>query len=233
MSKDLSILIVDDEPDIVEFLTEEFSRDYSVRSAESGLAAWAAIDKMVPDLVLLDITMPGMNGLDLCRKIRASRNAKDVPVLFLSARTELDTIVSVFELGADDFNEKPFRIRELKARVAAKLRAKVKQARDDIQCGNLTISPKSRSLEIGGRPIEISALEFRLLRFFVENPGQLITRDKILAGVWKGQPVSPRTVDAHLVSVRKLISDCDHEIVSLYGEGYSFRSKPSRPGFLK
>lgn len=227
------MLIVDDEPDIVDFLMEEFSRDYSVRSAESGLSAWSAIEKTVPDLVLLDITMPGMNGLDLCRKMRSSRKAKDVPILFLSARTELETILSAFELGADDYIEKPFRIEELKARVASKLRAKLSRARDDIQCGNMKLSPKSRLVEINGKPVEFSALEFRLLRFFVENPNQLITREKILAAVWKGQPVSVRTVDAHLVSVRKLISACDHEIVSLYGEGYSLRPKPNRPGFLK
>ncbi|MGE3260731.1 MAG: response regulator transcription factor [Bacteriovoracia bacterium] len=233
MGENLSLLVVDDEEQIVEFLVEEFSLRYSVSSASTGTKAWSAMEKALPDLVLLDVSMPGMSGIDLCKKIKSSVRTRDVPVLFLSARTELDTILSAFEYGADDYIEKPFRIEELKARVAAKLRKKASQGAELVRCGNLQLSNKAMSVEIDRKEVKFSSLEFRLLKFFIENANRIVKREEIVEEVWKGEEISTRTVDAHLVSVRKRIADCDHEILSMYGEGYILRPKTKRLSFLK
>lgn len=232
MSKKLSLLVVDDEEQTVKFLVEEFSPDYNVCSVPSGTRAWSAIEKSVPDLVLLDVSVPEMSGLDLCKKMRSTAVTKDMPIFFLSANTELETILRAFELGADDYVEKPFRIEELKARVASRLRHKKSNAEEVLHCGNLRMSTKALSLEVDHQAVEISSLEFRLLKYFLENIDRVISRKEILKEVWDGGVISARTVDAHLVSIRKRISQGDHEIISIYGEGYLLRSKKPSLAFL-
>lgn len=226
-------MVVDDEDQIVEFLVEEFSTRYAVSSAPNGAKAWSAMEKSIPDLVLLDVSMPGMSGIDLCKKIKSSVRTRDVPVLFLSARTELDTVLSAFEYGADDYVEKPFRIEELKARVASKLRKKAQNGQDLLQCGNLSLSVKAMAVEVDKRPVKFSALEFRITKYFMENANRIVKREEVIDAVWEGEKISARTVDAHLVSVRKRIASCDHEIVSMYGEGYIFRPRQKTHSFLK
>lgn len=190
MKPNLSVLVVDDEAHTVDLLLEEFSPLYNVSSASSGLKAWSSIEKTVPDLVLLGMSLPEMSGLELCKKMRASVKCRDVPVFFLSECPELATLVSAFEFGADDYIEKPFRIEELKARVASKLRSKVGHYSDVIHCGNLKLSGSARKVEINNISLEFSSLEFRLLRFFLENPDRVIKRQEILESVWRGEPIS-------------------------------------------
>lgn len=222
-NRKLCILVAEDEPYILDHVAEELSEDYEVETASNGTRAWNKLQKIQPDLVMLDISMPGMTGFDVCRKIRASTTLKDTPILFLTAHTQTDTLVKAFELGADDFIEKPFRMAELKARVAAKLRNKISAPMNVLTAGNLQLRLQKMSAEIEGSEICISALEFRLLRFFVEHAERLISREEILAVVWRGEKISARTVDAHIVSLRKLLKNCDYEISSVYGEGYLFQ----------
>jgi two-component system alkaline phosphatase synthesis response regulator PhoP len=219
----LCVLIAEDEPHILEHLAEELGEIYEVETATDGSRAWSKVQKIQPDLVLLDITMPGLTGFDVCRRIRASPTLRNTPVLFLTAHTLTDTVVKAFEVGADDYVEKPFRMAELKARVAAKLRDKTRGEPDAINAGSLTLRPNKMAAEVGGHDVPISALEFRLLKFFVTRPERLIAREEILSTVWKGEAISARTIDAHVVSLRKLLQKCDFEIASVYGEGYLFQ----------
>jgi len=222
-NRKLCILVAEDEPYILEHLAEELSLDYQVETAANGTRAWSKLQTIQPDLVMLDISMPGMTGFEVCRKIRESTKLRETPVLFLTANTQTETIVKAFELGADDFIEKPFRMAELKARVAAKLRSKLAAPIGTFTAGNLKLRPQKMSAEIAGAEIAISSLEFRLLRFFMEHAERLISREEILAGVWQMEKVSTRTIDSHIVSLRKILKNCEYEISSVYGEGYLFQ----------
>ena len=220
-----SLLVVDDEIDILESLVEEFSEAYRVTSATNGVKALEQMQKEVPDLVLLDISMPEMDGIELCKRMRESETMRDVQVLFISARRELSSVLSAFEVGADDFIEKPFHLEELRARVAARLRRKTAPKSEEIVVGNITLSPRAMSVTVGKKPVEFSSLEYHLLKFFMENSDRVVKREEILAAVWQGEAISARTIDAHLVSVRRRIAKATYEIASMYGEGYIFRQK--------
>jgi DNA-binding response OmpR family regulator len=228
------ILIVEDEPAIVTTIRERLTREgLSVAAAASGEAALAMLGEGLPDLLLLDVGLPGMDGFELLRQLRA-RNL-DLPVILLTARgDEIDRVVGL-ELGADDYVVKPFSVRELAARVRALLRRSaevaslraqvVAQAGPSPAPGGLMIDPARRRASLHGTPLDLRPREFELLALLVRHPGQVFSREALLRQVWGDSDfLDPRTVDVHIRRLRARLAAHDPAVAALiqteWGVGY-------------
>ena len=221
----MKLLIVDDEPAILETVETKMRREgfstFTADSAEEGLRLFR---KVRPDLVILDIMLPGRSGFDLCRTIRKD---SATPILFVSARADEADRVKGLELGADDYMVKPFNLGELAARVKAILRrATGETVQETIERGNLRIDPRSHEATLDGEPLALSPKEFALLSFFAKNPGQVFSRETLLDRVWgRDAFVSARTVDVHIRWLRTRIERDPNEpesLVTVRGIGYKF-----------
>ena len=221
------ILIVEDEPNMVSGLRDNFEFEgYEVITAGDGVAGLQRALSDSPDLVLLDVMMPRMSGLDVCKQLKAKRPS--VPIIMLTARgQELDKVVGL-ELGADDYVTKPFSIRELLARVKAVMRRAQPLAKDKERYSFADVEVNLRSCQVSraGQNLEFSSKEFELLKYFVCHPGETLTRDRLLEEVW-GYDKFPttRTVDAHIVRLRQKLEARPEEprfILTVHGTGYKF-----------
>ena len=225
-----TILVVDDEPHIVELLRLYLEREgYAVVTATDGPTAVDLHRRTGPDLVVLDLMLPGMDGFEVCRAIR--RDA-DTPVLMLTARSDdVDAIVGL-ELGADDYVTKPFNPRALVARVKAILRrsdGSVRAGRP-IEVGTLRIDPRRREASVGDRALTLRAREFDLLAALAREAGVVLTRDQLLEDVWGTDfPGETRTVDVHVAEVRKQLADDGPVIETVRGIGYRLIPPPREP----
>jgi DNA-binding response OmpR family regulator len=217
------ILVVDDEPSIVQLAQMYLEQEgFHVESAGDGKVALEAVEKFQPALVVLDIMLPEIDGLEVCRQIRAKNNP--VLILMLTARDEdIDKIVGL-ELGADDYMTKPFNPRELVARVKAILRRTSRPAEDSmevIQLGDLTISPARREVRVKGEKIDLRTQEFDLLMTMAEHKGLVLMREQLLNLAWGydyyGQT---RTVDVHVAHLRKKLTESAVKIETVTGVGY-------------
>jgi len=222
------ILLVDDEPLITDSLSYSLKREgFEVKAVGDGEQAMKAIGSFDPDLVVLDIMLPGMNGLEVCRRIRANSST---PVIMLTARgEELDRILGL-EVGADDYLAKPFSFRELLARIRSILR-RVEMDRQTSQfqpvnVGNLTLDPIARRVFRGGQELQLSAREFDLLSILMRNAGRALSREELLAQVWGEDWIGdPRTLDVHVRWLRLKIEEDPAEpeyIQTVRGHGYRF-----------
>src|SRR2546422_9765080 len=220
------ILIVDDEPEMVRGLADNLRFEgYQTLSAGDGTRGLQLALTEAPDLILLDIMMPGMSGWDVCRELR--RKGLDVPVIMLTARgEELDRVLGL-ELGADDYVTKPFGLRELLARIRAVLRRPgARQKFEECAFGDVRVHLRGRQAFKAGREVRLTRKEFDLLRYLVEHRGEGITRDRLLDEVW-GYDRFPttRTVDAHVLRLRQKLEPApDHltYILTVHGQGYKF-----------
>ena len=221
------ILIVEDEPNMVAGLRDNFEYEgYEVITAPDGVAGLERAIAEKPDLVILDVMMPRMSGLDVCKQLKAKRPS--VPIIMLTARgQEVDKVVGL-ELGADDYVTKPFSIRELLARVKAVLRrAKtVPKDQERYSFGEVEVNLKSCQVSRSGRELDFSSKEFELLKYFLCHPGETLSRDRLLEDVW-GYDRFPttRTVDAHIVRLRQKVEPKPEEprfILTVHGTGYKF-----------
>ena len=221
------ILIVEDEPNMVAGLRDNFEFEgYQVISAPDGVAGLERALSEAPDLVILDVMMPRMSGLDVCKQLKAKRPS--LPIIMLTARgQEVDKVVGL-ELGADDYVTKPFSIRELLARVKAVLRRArtLPKEQERYTFGNLEVDLKSCQVRRSGQVLDFSAKEFELLKYFLCHPGETLSRDRLLEEVW-GYDRFPttRTVDAHIVRLRQKIEAKPDEprfILTVHGTGYKF-----------
>lgn len=219
-----TILVVDDEQRIIDLARMYLEQDgFHVASATNGNVAKSMILRDNPSLVVLDLMLPGMDGLEVCRRVRES---SDVPIIMLTARNEdIDKIVGL-ELGADDYLTKPFNPRELLARIRAILRRSDRanhheEAPPPITIGNLIIDPQRRRVEIEGRQVSLRMKEFDLLQTLAENKGVVFSRDKLLNVVWgydfAGQT---RTVDVHVAHLRHKLRGMEPTIETVWGVGY-------------
>jgi DNA-binding response OmpR family regulator len=226
------ILIVDDEPNLRHTVGYNLRREgYEVVQAADGEAALTAAQSQPPDLVVLDLMLPGIDGLEVCRRLR-QRSA--VPILMLTARdTEIDRVVGL-EVGADDYLAKPFSMRELMARVKAILRradldraAQQPAAAERIAADGLVVHPGRRRVELDGAPITLKPREFDLLAFLAGHPGQVFSRAQLLTHVWGYDFAGDtRTVDVHVRSLRTKLGDRAEDsrwIETVWGVGYRFR----------
>ena len=226
------ILVVDDEKDIVDLVAYNLEREgFTVVRAFDGQKAWDKVRAEKPDLVVLDLMLPGMSGLEICKRIRGDAMTRDLPVIMLTARTDPVDIVLGLELGADDYVTKPFGVRELVARVRAVLRRQERELSDTDSPGTFTfrglhIDFDSCTVTVNRKKVELSAREFRLLQFLAGRPGRVYSRDQLLDRVWGDEAfVEPRTVDVHVSRLRAAIEP-DKEnpryVLTVRGMGYKF-----------
>lgn len=223
------ILVVDDEQDIIELLSYNLSREgFEVTTATDGEEALKKIRAKSFNLVILDLMMPGIQGMELCRILRNDPKTKDLPIIMLTAKTEeVDRILGL-EMGADDYITKPFSPRELIARIKAVLRRSKRALPEGkyVTVGELTINTETYSVAKNNVPLNLSPTEFRLLLYLVERKGKIFNREHLLNAVWKDEGyVEPRTVDVHISRIRTQIEDDPANPVYLKtrrGHGYYF-----------
>jgi two-component system alkaline phosphatase synthesis response regulator PhoP len=226
MSK--KILVVEDERDLIKLLKYNLEKEgFKVNTATDGSIALAEMRREEPDIVLLDLMLPGMDGLEICRWMRRHDKYAAIPVLMLTARSEEADRVVGLELGADDYVTKPFSMRELVARVRALLRRhEPAPQRATVQRGHLSIDPSAHSVTIAGKQVELSALEFRLLHYLASHPGMVFSRDQLLDRVWgNDRTVTPRSVDVYVRRVREKIEEQPQRpayVLTVHGVGYRF-----------
>jgi len=236
-TKNHSILVVEDEEDIVRLLSFHLEKEgYQVTTASSGTEGLAIALENPPDLAILDIMLPGMDGLEVCRHLRRSELTASVPVLILSARKEeLDKVLGL-ELGADDYMIKPFSVRELVARIRAMLRRQDRQAATGadrnveseavLQSGVIKLYPERYQVTVDGQPCSLTHKEFLLLQILMTNPGRVLTRETLLERVWDyAVEVDTRTVDVHVRYLRQKIEKDPANpqyIETVRGVGYRF-----------
>ena len=230
MPDSATILLVDDEASVQKLLAYPLERDgYRVVQAWDGEEALAQFDREQIDLVVLDLMLPKLDGLEVCKRLRARSN---VPILMLTARDdEVDKVIGL-ELGADDYITKPFSIREFRSRVRAHLRRAStlpRELRDEevIEIDALRIDPTRRTVEANGRPVELTFVEFELLRTLAGRPGRVFSRQQLLVAVWGGSEYrEPRTIDVHIRHLREKLEvdpKVPHTILTVRGVGYRFR----------
>lgn len=224
------VLVVDDEPTVREVVAGYLRRDgHDVSEAGDGTTALELLDAEPPDLVVLDMMLPGVNGLDVLRRVRA---VSDIPVIMLTARAEESDRVAGLELGADDYVVKPFSPRELAARVNGVLRRTNGRQPDlpsPIVYDNLTIDPMSREVVLDGKVVEMTPKEFDVLAFLAASPRQVFSRAQLLESVWQSSPEwqDPATVTVHVRRIRnKIEADPEHPrwISTVWGVGYRFET---------
>lgn len=226
MSK-AKVLIVDDEEDILELLRFNLTREgYAVVDARNGNDALRAVREAQPDAVILDIMLPGRDGLDVCRALKSHAESVNIPVIMLTAKGEEVDIVTGLEIGADDYLSKPFSPRVLLARLKAVLRRGQTQeiSGDVADFGELQIFHEQHVVKVEGKPVEFTATEFKILTMLVRRPGWVFSREQIVDEVAGGHSdVTSRTVDVHVVSMRRKLGTSGALVETVRGVGYRFR----------
>jgi len=220
------ILVVDDEPDLLELVRFNLSQaGFDVETATGGRPGLDAIRKRTPDLVILDLMLPDLSGMEVCREIRADAELRRLPILMLTARgEELDRVVG-FELGADDYVTKPFSPRELTLRVQAVLRRSraPEETGAILRRGPIELDAERHRCEVAGDRIELTAKEFRLLESLIRRPGRVLSRAFLLEEVWGSEiMVTERTIDTHMKRLREKLAGAGDWIETVRGVGYRF-----------
>ncbi|MDA0748245.1 MAG: response regulator transcription factor [bacterium] len=226
------ILLVEDEPDILEIIRYNLDQaGFSVVCTEDGEAGLEAVQKELPDLIVLDLMLPGIDGLEVCKVLKQHVETREVPILMLTARVEeVDRIVGL-ELGADDYMAKPFSARELVLRIRAILRrskAPEPEASDRLRIGGVTIDLAAHRVYINGEALDLTTTEFNLLVTLVERRGRVQSRENLLHSVWGYEYGGyGRTVDTHIRRLREKLGEESRMVETVRGVGYRFRSEVS------
>jgi two-component system alkaline phosphatase synthesis response regulator PhoP len=227
------ILVIEDEPDIRKLLQYNLAQErFKVLEAEDGEQALKILQRDKPHLIILDLMLPGLSGLELCKILRDRPDTSQLPILMLTAKAgEADKVVGL-EMGADDYLAKPFSPREMVARVRAILRRSESAPAAEVrlyQKGSLKIDFANYEVYVRGKLIKLTLKEFELLRLLALNPNRVLSRDQVLDRIWGGETfVTPRTVDVHIRRLRKAIEKDDRKpkwILTLRGVGYKFDEK--------
>jgi two-component system phosphate regulon response regulator PhoB len=221
------ILVVEDEPDIAEVLAYNLGREgFEVEVEPRGDTALETLRRRPPDLLVLDLMLPGLDGLEITRALKREGATARVPILMLTAKgEELDRVVGL-ELGADDYVAKPFSPREVVLRIKAILRRQQEAASSDgvLEAGGLRLDPTAHRLEVRGKDVALTATEFRLLRLLLERRGRVQSRSRLLADVWGyAEDVDSRTVDTHVRRLRRKLGPESARIETVIGVGYRLR----------
>ena len=225
------ILVVDDEEDIVELVSYNLAREgYEIISASSGETALILAGSELPDIIILDLMLPGINGLEVAKILKNNPVTADIPIVMLTAKGEEADIVTGLELGADDYITKPFSPRVLVARIRAVIRRKIKPEMDNepvIKIHDLWMHPGKRDVMIKGKPVELTYTEFQILYFLAGQPGWVFTRYQIVNAIrGDNYPVTDRSIDVQIVGLRKKLGFLGNYIETVRGVGYRFREKP-------
>ena len=222
------VFIVEDEPDLRDTLTYNFENEgFTVKSFSNGESFLESLTKNKPNLVILDLMLPGVSGLDVCRELRSDDNFNDIAVVMLTAKSEeIDRIVG-FELGADDYVTKPFSVRELILRVKVLLKKRLENSANEqiLAFGPITMNLDAHDVVVNGENITLTALEFKLLKHLLNRKGRVQTRDQLLGDVWGySSEVTTRTVDTHIKRLREKLGKPGDLIQTIRGVGYRFNN---------
>jgi two-component system, OmpR family, alkaline phosphatase synthesis response regulator PhoP len=228
------VLVVEDEEDIRELISYHLLKEgYQVASVASGEEALAVAEKQVPDLILLDVMLPAMDGLTVCQRLRAAPKTADVAIMMLTAKSEETDIVRGLNMGATDYVTKPFSPKVLLARVRAVLRRRpaatnaeddAEESDDVIEIHGMVIHPGRHEVRVDGSPVALSSTEFRVLYFLASRPGWVFSRQQILDGVHgDNYAITDRAVDVQIVGLRKKLGEAGKYIETVRGVGYRFK----------
>lgn len=223
------ILAIEDEDDILEIIEYNLEREgYEVMTSKNGQEGLEKVREEHPDLILLDLMLPDLDGLEICRIIRDEDEIKKIPVIMVTAKDTESEVVLGLGVGADDYVTKPFNPQELVARVKAVLRRKRLEGADGdteiLEVGPLKIFPDRHKVLMDGDEVEFTATEFSLLRFFAANPGRVFSREQLIDRVL-GTVVTTRNIDVHIRSLRKKLGDYSDLIETVRGVGYKFKEQ--------
>jgi two-component system alkaline phosphatase synthesis response regulator PhoP len=225
------ILVIEDEADLREVLAYNLKREgFQVDTARDGGEGLKMASERQPDLVLLDLMLPDLDGLEVCRRLRQDEELSDMPIIMVTAKGEETDIVVGLGVGADDYLPKPFSIKELTARVRAVLRRDARGQKDDerrrVRRGAIEIDPTRHEVLVDGTPVRLTATEFRMLHFLALRPGRVYERDSLLRNVLGDEDFRvERNVDVHIRSIRKKLGDHRDAIETVRGVGYKFSDK--------
>jgi phosphate regulon transcriptional regulator PhoB len=224
------VLVVEDEPDIRSLIVHHLEREgFRCRTAGNGTEALARLRSTPPDLVVLDLMLPGMDGLEVCRRVRADPATAAVPIIMLTAKAdEVDRVVGL-EIGADDYLAKPFSTKELVARVRAVLRrARPREVSRALTVGAVSLDPTRHAVTVEGRPVELTPKEFDLLHALLAAAGRVLSREHLLNRVWgyaRADEIESRTVDVHIRRLRAKLGAEERRIATIKGVGYRFETE--------
>ncbi len=222
-----TVLVIEDEEDILELIRYNLDREgYRVVCAESGEKGLEIARRQRPDLLLLDLMLPGLDGLEVCKRLKTDSAAASLPIVMVTARGEEADVVTGLELGAEDYVTKPFSPRVLVARVRAVLRRRRETPVDDnavIRTHGIEIHPGRHVVSVDGAPIDLTATEFKILHFLAKRPGWVFTRYQIVDGIrGPNYPVTERSIDVQIVALRRKLGEQGAAIETVRGVGYRF-----------
>ncbi|MFA5113348.1 MAG: response regulator transcription factor [Candidatus Margulisiibacteriota bacterium] len=223
------ILIIEDDRDIVESLEYNLKKEgFKVSKAYDGAAGLKSAEEKRPDLVLLDLMLPIFDGLEVCRRLRKNAKTSAIPIIMLTAKgTETDKVVGL-EVGADDYIVKPFSLKEVIARIKVILRRSGKKEAPPpavLKFKELEIDTDRYEVRVAGKPLELTAKEFQLLRYLAENKGRVYSRERLLDAVWGIEvAIETRTVDVHVRRLREKLGKAEKHLITLRGVGYKFEA---------
>ncbi len=229
--KKIKILIVEDEPDISEAIEYKLGKEgYATAISPDGEEALELVKTDSPGLVILDLMLPGLDGLEVCRKMKENKVTRDIPIIMVTAKGEESDIILGLGLGADDYMTKPFSLKELAIRIKAVLRrGPLKEVGDNvvkITCGDVEVDPEKYEVIINGKTEPFTATEFRLLYHLASYPGRVFTRDQLLNVAGDDKTfVLDRNIDVHIRGIRKKLKDRSDLIETIRGVGYRFADK--------
>ncbi len=220
-----TVLIVDDESYIREFLAQILSEHFRIAFAKDSQEALATAKSVKPAIIVLDVLMPGQNGIETCKKLREQKESEDVPIIMLTAVNEPEQRIKAFKAGADDYLAKPFLPEELIARINRKLEKasthKTESKEVEFRLGNLKLQFDDLSLEVDGVKCELGQVEYKILNFLLKKRGELVSRQELNDYVWGHELPSDRALDPHIASLRKKLQRSHGELKTVYGKGYS------------
>jgi len=229
-----TVLVVDDERDILELVKYNLDKEgYQVTAVATGEDALLAARSKLPDIIVLDLMLPGVDGLEVCRRLKAEPTTRGIPIVMLTAKGDEADVVAGLELGAADYITKPFSPRVLTARIRAALRRG--DAEDDaggtVRVKDLTIHPGRHQVTVGDKAVELTATEFRIMLFLAKRPGWVFTRQQIVDAAQgddvfvTDRYVTDRSVDVHIVSLRRKLGECGAYIETVRGVGYRLQDE--------
>jgi len=230
MTSRIRIFVVDDEKDLTDLLHYQLGKEgFEVKFSNNPFEALGKARDFSPELIILDVMMPDLDGFQLLRMIRSDNLLQKIPVIMLTAKSGVEHRIKGLEQGADDYLEKPFDSQELILRIRSILKRSADQSNDSssrIMLGKLVLDEEDHSISISGEKADFTLTEFKLIHYFLKRKGRVQTRDNLLLGVWKfDTEVETRTVDVHIRRVRKKISDSDLQIETIRGVGYRLTEK--------
>jgi DNA-binding response OmpR family regulator len=223
------VVVVEDEQDLLDLVRYNLAKEgYQIQTSMTGEEALRIVRSEKPDIVLLDLMLPGMDGLEVCRALKAREQTASIPVIMLTAKGEESDIVRGLEMGADDYITKPFSPRVLLARITAVLRRHAESEgggkRSAIVVGELCIDPERHEVKVAGEPVELTATEFKLVSLLAQRPGRVYTRQQIIESIHEGfAAVTDRSVDVQIVALRRKLGEAGKVVETVRGVGYRFR----------